>query len=359
MPSLAERATLNMIVLIDVRLPDADGWELVRALHQTVTVPLKLVVMTSAGLRGDAERCRELGVAGYLTKPLVHDEVLEIVEAVLAGNEVGNPLITRHSVLEERTRLKVLVADDVEVNRMLASALLERQGHRVTLVSDGQEAITAFGDNTFDIVLMDVQMPVVDGLQAARAIRLMEPTDGRQVPIIALTAYAAGEDRDKCLAAGMDDYLAKPFKAAELDAILQQYCGSAEHGDALDTANTSNTVSTDVEHDVQLFDRVALVERLGGREDLIPRFVGIFWKGAIENEKRLRIAFAAGDCPELQAAAHALKGSAANIGALRVQEVARQIEVTAKAREQADPAVLQALADELTSFARATEEYSS
>ncbi len=355
MPSLSERAPRNLIVLIDVRLPDADGWELVRRLRQVGTVPLKLVVMTSAGLRGDAERCRELGVAGYLTKPLVHDEVLEIVEEVLAGNEVGNPLITRHSVLEERTRLKVLVADDVEVNRMLASALLERQGHRVTLAGDGQEAITAFGDNAFDVVLMDVQMPVVDGLQATRAIRLMEPAGGRRVPIIALTAYAAGEDREKCIAAGMDDYLAKPFKAAELDAIIQQYCSSAAHDDVLEKVSNSKALPVVVLPDIQLFDRVALVDRLGGREDLIPRFVGIFWKGATQNEKRLQSALAASDCPEMQAAAHALKGSAANIGALRVQEAARLIEVSAKAGKQADPALLQALADELTSFARATE----
>jgi signal transduction histidine kinase/DNA-binding response OmpR family regulator/HPt (histidine-containing phosphotransfer) domain-containing protein len=360
-PSLTARAIHELIVLIDVRLPDADGWDLVRTLRQIDALPLKLVVMTSAGLRGDAERCRELGVAGYLTKPLVHDEVLEIVEAVLTGSEVGTPLVTRHSVLEDRMRLSVLVADDVEVNRMLASALLERQGHRVTLVCDGQEAITAFGDNAFDLVLMDVQMPVVDGLQAARAIRLMEPVSGRRVPIIALTAYAAGEDRDKCLDAGMDDYLAKPFKAAELDAVLQHYCGGEEHKDITIHASTgaADLAKKVPESGVLLFDRAALVERLGGRAELIPRFLGIFWKGADYNEKRLVAAFEAGDCPEIQSAAHALKGSAANIGALRVQETARMIEVAAKAKEPADPALLQALADELASFARATEEFAS
>jgi CheY-like chemotaxis protein len=352
-PDTATAAPL--VVLIDVRLPDMDGWELVGRLVGAASGPLKLVVMTSAGLRGDAERCRQLGVAGYLTKPLVQDEVLEIVRAVLAEPLAPEQLVTRHSMQEERARLSILVADDVEVNRLLATALLERQGHRVTLATDGQEAIAAFGNGTFDLVLMDVQMPEVDGLQATRAIRLMTPASAPRVPIIALTAYAAKEDCDNCLAAGMDGYLTKPFKAAELDALLQRFCA-----DRLATADTGqepgpDPAAADGPPVTGVFDRSALVERLGGREDLVPRFLQIFWKGARESEQKIAAAAAAGDHAGLQAAAHALKGSAANIGALRVQELALRIEAAARAGEPAAEQV-QRLAAELTLFAGAAGE---
>jgi len=356
LPALCLDTTAPIVVLIDVRLPDADGWELIPRLELAATAPLRVVIMTSAGLRGDAERCRQLGVAGYLTKPLVQDEVLEIIQAVLGGADTGEGLVTSHSLREERARLAVLVADDVEVNRMLATALLERQGHRVTLATNGREAIAAYGESSFDLVLMDVQMPEVDGLQAARAIRLMQSADGPHIPIIALTAYAASEDRERCLDAGMDGYLAKPFKAAELDEVLQRFCGPqlAATNSVPPEPATPTAAPAEVLPEVVVFDRPALVERLGGRDDLVSRFVAIFAKGAMESEKKLAAAVTDADLPGLQAAAHALKGSAANIGALRIQSLASRIEAAAKAGELADASVLQTLTDELALFAQTT-----
>jgi two-component system, sensor histidine kinase and response regulator len=185
-------------------------------------------MLTSAGHRGDAARCQQLGVSAYLLKPIRQSELREAVARVLGAREQDGaiPLITRFSLQDARepgTSLKVLLAEDNQVNQRLAVRLLEKRGHRVVVAGNGLETLQALASQSFDLVLMDVQMPEMDGLEATAAIREKEKGTSFRQPIIALTAHAIKGDREKCLAAGMDGYLSKPIRPQELDDVLDRY----------------------------------------------------------------------------------------------------------------------------------------
>jgi two-component system sensor histidine kinase/response regulator len=180
-------------------------------------------MLTSAGIRGDAERCRELGINAYLAKPVRRSELLEAIKMALGSHqrsEKSAPVITRHLLRESRKRLKILLAEDNAVNQMLAVRLLEKRGHAVTVAQTGTLAVKAHETQPFDLVLMDVQMPEMDGLEATIAIRQREKKSGKHVPIIAMTAHAMVGDRELCLKAGMDGYVTKPLDVGDLFAVI-------------------------------------------------------------------------------------------------------------------------------------------
>jgi PAS domain S-box-containing protein len=226
--ALEERAPYKLI-LTDMHMPKMDGFGLIERIRQRPELSAAVIMMlTSAGHRGDAARCQELGVAAYLLKPIRQSELREAIARVLgAGEQKGAiPLITRYSLgdaPEPMAVLRVLVAEDNAVNQRLVSRLLEKRGHRVTVTANGREAVEALANQTFDLVLMDVQMPEMDGFEATMAIREREKHNGAYIPIIALTAHAMKGDKDRCLAAGMDGYLAKPIRSQELDEVLEKY----------------------------------------------------------------------------------------------------------------------------------------
>jgi two-component system, sensor histidine kinase and response regulator len=184
------------------------------------------MMLTSGGQRGDGARCRELGVNAYLTKPIKQSELQEAILTVL-GNRRGlqskETLVTRHSLREARRGLRVLLAEDNRVNQVLAQRLLEQRGHVVTLAGNGLEALARLETAAFDLVLMDVQMPEMDGLEATRIIREKEMRTGHRLPIIALTAHNMKGDAERCLAAGMDGYVAKPLPTEELFAVIERF----------------------------------------------------------------------------------------------------------------------------------------
>jgi CheY-like chemotaxis protein len=206
-----------------------DGFSLVERIRQRPELATATIMMlTSAGHRGDADRCRELGVAAYLLKPIRQSELREAVAQVLGAREQTGaiPLVTRYSLQDARDPmmvLRILVAEDNAVNQRLVIRLLEKRGHRVVLAADGRQAIEALDQGSFDLVFMDVQMPETDGLEATGIIRKKEEKTGKHQPIIALAAHAMTGDRDRCLAAGMDGYLTKPIRPQELDQILDSY----------------------------------------------------------------------------------------------------------------------------------------
>jgi two-component system sensor histidine kinase/response regulator len=184
-----------------------------------------VMMLSSVGQPGDRARCREVGVAAYLTKPVRQSLLHDTIAAVLAKHSVlsrseerAAPFVGR----EETAPLRVLVAEDNPVNAMLARALLQRDGHTVTVVTTGRAAVAAVKEAQFDLVLMDVQMPEMDGLEATAAIRHSEIATGKHIAIVALTAHAMSEDRQRCLEAGADGYLSKPFAAAQLSATIAQ-----------------------------------------------------------------------------------------------------------------------------------------
>jgi PAS domain S-box-containing protein len=210
------------LVLLDAQMPAMCGFELAEVIRERSDCKGTAVMMlTSAGQRGDAARCRDLGIAAYLTKPIVESELLQAVLSCLgpANNQDSLPacLVTRHSLRDASQRLRVLLVEDNATNRLLALRVLEKQGHAVTVVENGRLAVAAVDKSPFDLVLMDVQMPEMDGFEATRAIRDRERGFNRHLAIVALTAHAMVGDREKCLAAGMDGVVTKPFDVAQLN----------------------------------------------------------------------------------------------------------------------------------------------
>jgi signal transduction histidine kinase/DNA-binding response OmpR family regulator len=215
------------MLLSDVHMPEMDGFTLAERIAEDASLQaLKILLLTSSGQRGDSSRCRELGVGAYLTKPLRQAELRAAITTVLATQlTAGEPAapVTRHSLREERARSRnVLVAEDNIVNQKLIKALLERQGFSPRIVSNGLEAVSAIREQHFDLILMDVQMPQMDGLEATVEIRRLEAQLKRRHNIVAMTAHAMSGDRERCLEAGMDDYLSKPIQLARLNEILRQ-----------------------------------------------------------------------------------------------------------------------------------------
>ena len=192
-----------------------------------------LVLLTSSGQMGDGARCRQLQVSGYLTKPVTGADLAEVVRSVLGGARGTEPrLVTRHTLREGQARYHVLLAEDNEVNRMLAAKLLVKRGHTFVAVNDGREAVAALeAGGTFDVVLMDIQMPVMDGFEATAAIRAREAGTTAHLPIVALTAHAMKGDLERCLEAGMDAYVSKPIRAAELYELLDRLVGANREGE--------------------------------------------------------------------------------------------------------------------------------
>ncbi len=214
------------IVLVDYVMPEMDGFELAKRIKADPGIAdTTVIILTSAGQRGDATRCLELGISAYLIKPINQQQLLETLCGSLQKNAVSKTrpsLLTRHSIRESKRSLNILLAEDNLINQKLATSLIQRMGHKVSVAQNGRKAIEAIETERFDVVLMDVQMPEMDGLEATRAIRSSENLTGRpRISIIAMTAYAMAGDRERCLEAGMDGYVSKPINAQELFETIE------------------------------------------------------------------------------------------------------------------------------------------
>ncbi len=213
------------LLLTDAHMPEMDGFGLVERIRQDPSLNnIKIVVLTSGGRRGDAALCRTLGVNAYLSKPFDRLELRELLLRVLAGDSArpeSAALVTRHSLRDQAKSLCFLVAEDNVVNQKLIARLLEKRGHTVVVARNGWEALALWEQRPFDIVLMDVMMPEMDGFEATRRIREKEKASGAHLPIIALTAHAMRGDREQCLAAGMDGYVSKPINMEELFSVIE------------------------------------------------------------------------------------------------------------------------------------------
>jgi CheY-like chemotaxis protein len=213
------------LVLTDSTMPDMDGFQLVEQIRESANFGKVAVIMaTSAGQRGDAARCRSLGMGAYLTKPVRQVELKAAICATLgrAPDDLqAAPLPTRHDQRERRRCLRILLAEDNPVNQKLAVRLLQKEGHTVVVADNGRHALEALETAAVDLVIMDVQMPEMDGYEAATAIRKAEETTLRHMPILAMTAHAMKGDQERCLAAGMDGYLSKPIRPDELYQAIE------------------------------------------------------------------------------------------------------------------------------------------
>jgi CheY-like chemotaxis protein len=303
------------LVLLDYQMPDMDGFGVAeRIAERPHLAGATIMMLSSVGQRGDAQRCRELGVAAYLSKPVRQSVLLDAILAALARPTPGpeaRTLVTRHSLREAQQSaqpapgsprplqsLRVLVAEDNRVNQIVIQRLLERLGHTVVLCADGRAAVAAVAAQRPDLVLMDVQMPEMDGFAATAAIRAREATHpgGRCVPIVALTAFAMKGDRERCLAAGMDDYLTKPIRRDQLVAILARFPGEASGPAEAEKAGPA-------------LDEAAVLAYVGGDRKLLGELLGIFLEDSPGQLQALRDAVVGTDPAALMRAAHTLSGS--------------------------------------------------
>jgi CheY-like chemotaxis protein len=217
------------LLVTDAHMPEMDGFTLAEEVKRDAKLAgTPVMMLTSAGQRGDAARCREMGISAYLGKPVSQSELREVIFMLLdrkGAAIASDAVITRHMIHEKHaeTSLKILLAEDNPVNQKLAVRMLEKRGHLITVAADGRQALTALGMDPFDLVLMDVQMPEMDGIEATVAIRESERGTGRHQLIVAMTAHAMKGDEERCLKAGMDGYLAKPIRSEELYALLEGF----------------------------------------------------------------------------------------------------------------------------------------
>src|SRR3984957_4515948 len=213
------------LLIVDCHMPGMDGFMLVEVIQKSTELAgLTTVMLSSGGQRGDAQRCKQLGIAAYLVKPILQAELLEVVLAVLGSRtDAAEPaqLVPNHSVREGNRPLRILLAEDNVVNQRLAMRMLEKQGHTVVIAGDGVMALAELERARFDVVLMDVQMPLMDGVEATAAIRKEERSTGQHIPIIAMTAHAMLGDRQRFLASGMDGYVSKPIHTQELFTAIE------------------------------------------------------------------------------------------------------------------------------------------
>jgi two-component system sensor histidine kinase/response regulator len=311
------------IVLLDFQMPAMDGFEVARRIKARPDLAVTTIMMVSSvGHRGDALRCREAGVASYLTKPVRQAVLLDALLAVLAntGQPVSAPaLVTRHSLREMGRPRHILLAEDNPVNQKLVVRILEKHGLSVVVARNGREALAAIERERFDIVLMDVQMPEMGGFEACMEIRRRESAMGGHLPVVALTAHALKGDREACLSAGMDDYLAKPLRAPELLAVIARLTAGAAAPPAPEAALAVAAGP--------VFDPAAALSQVDGDRALLAELVDLLRAESPRMLANLRRSLQANDPTAVERAAHELRGSVSNFGAHPVSQVALDLEV--------------------------------
>jgi len=329
-------------------MPEMDGFTLAEQIRaRPGLVGASLMMLSSAGQQGDAARCRELGVAGYLTKPLRQSELLQAILSLLGTSlrdEEHTTLNTDDSLARKHKRLRLLVAEDNLVNQRLIAHLLEKHGHTVVIASNGREALAALEHEGFDLVLMDVQMPVMGGLEVTAAIREKEQLTGSRLPIIALTAHAMKGDRERCLAAGMNGYLSKPIQAKDLfEAIESLVSEDAKEPAELSAAQKSHAI----------IDQDLALAHLGGDAELLKEIAGVFLDECPRLISEIQDAIAFSNGQALVHAAHSLKGAVGNFGARAAYEAAHRLEKIGREGDlTCAPAACQGLEEEVVYLQR-------
>jgi CheY-like chemotaxis protein/HPt (histidine-containing phosphotransfer) domain-containing protein len=307
------------LVITDAAMPGADGFALVERVRRDPQLAGAMIMMlTPRGLAGDAVRCRNLAVDAYLIKPIKHSELRDAVVTALriSLHDERVPGVDLANGRSARS-LNVLVAEDNPINQKVAAGLLEKMGHRVVIAGDGEDALAALERQSFDLVLMDLQMPGLGGMETTAAIRQRENGRGR-VPVIAMTATALDGTSRRCLEAGMDHYLTKPIHPRHLVQAIERFFPS-------DTVEVDASVLRERPDSASL-DGKAVLARVGGDVQLLREIIGLFEKDCPLLLGEIRTAVAASDAAALQRAAHRLKGSVSNFAARPAVEAAARLE---------------------------------
>jgi len=351
--SAEERRAGFDLAILDLQMPGMDGLQLSAAIKATPAhAAIPLVILTSLGQRGHAAAALAAGVAGYLTKPVREAHLKRCLATVLSGGsaagdpaslspgKTARPLVTRHTLIEARShaRARILLAEDNEVNQRIAVKILERIGCRVDVAVNGVKALEALDSTRYDLVLMDCQMPELDGFEATRLLREREG-DGHRTPVVAMTANAMSGDRERCLEAGMDGYLTKPVRPDELTAAISQWLPRVEADP--DAAPSSTTDQTEPPEEglqapnLVVLDRSQLAElrALGGSAstEFMTELIGAFLSEGVAEVEQIRASAVGQDAAGILTAAHRLKGSAMNLGCQALADAADDLESLARA----------------------------
>jgi PAS domain S-box-containing protein len=324
------------LILLDRVLPDLDGLAVADILFESRGAPPTILLSSSDKPLKD-ETGQRTRFAGVLMKPVRRLELLRVIQKALSVRPQGasGDHSPATSTAAPSARLKILLAEDQPIGQAVASRHLQKRGHRVVVVANGQQAIDAWRQEHFDLILMDMQMPEVDGYQATRFIRQHEAETGEHIPIIALTAFAMQGDRDRCLEAGCDDYLSKPIETVKLYELVERFGGpgrpprtskATTNASPADTDATPDAVSPD-------FDAAAALKRYDGDSEFLHEIVQLFLNTSATQMERLAAAVAARDPAAIRDAAHAIKGAVATIGAPHACDAALRLETMGENRE--------------------------
>jgi CheY-like chemotaxis protein len=302
-------------------MPEMDGFAVAEQIRSNYSQQgIKVILLTSASKPSDVARCRELGISDYLSKPIKQSELFDAIVTAMAehGRKPERYKSASASVQASERSLRVLLAEDNPVNQTLAMRILELLGHKVQVVNNGKEAFERSQAEEFDVILMDVQMPEMDGLEATAAIRDAEAGSGKHVPIVAMTAHAMKGDREKCLSAGMDGYLSKPIRIDELKQAMSE----------IETIRNTGQCPADSFRAIGQLE--LLLDSVMGDRVLLAEMAELWLADSAKQESQIRTGFDSGDAVMVQRAAHALKGSVGTFQASAAQDAASQLEMSAK-----------------------------
>jgi signal transduction histidine kinase/CheY-like chemotaxis protein/HPt (histidine-containing phosphotransfer) domain-containing protein len=315
------------LVLLDSQMPGMDGFQLAEKIHASTSLAgTEMIMLTSAVHAGEALRCKQVGLSACLLKPVKPSELLDAICTAMGGPlQYVSAVEKDEATPSERSiaPLRILLAEDNPVNQKLAIRLLEKRGHHVELANDGREALQLLDHGKFDLVLMDVQMPNLDGFEATAEIRKREAQTGEHIPILAMTAHAMKGDRERCLSAGMDGYVSKPIQPAELRAEIAALMAATPPQSGPPPAEPAVAVTP---ANGQVFDQEEALRHVGGEMDLLQEIATVFLKESPRMVNELRDAVAARDAHRVNRAAHTLKGAVATLGAPAARDLAFQIE---------------------------------
>jgi two-component system sensor histidine kinase/response regulator len=355
------------LAILDLDMPGMDGMELA---HRIKTDPAiastKLILLTSLGLRGEAEQARRVGFSAYLTKPVRQSRLYDAIATVMnlpekkeaTAPEHETPIVTRYSLEEAKAhtrerlaRAHVLVAEDNAVNQKVAVRMLARLGYHADVAANGLEALEALSRIPYAAILMDVQMPEMDGYEATAEIRRREAEgDGRHTPVIAMTANALEGDREKALEAGMDDYVAKPVKAEELEAVLERWIPQQEEPlePSVSAPDDGSRASEETEAPLDERALAGLRElQQEGEPDFVKELIELFLSDVPPQLATLREAVRGNDAESVERIAHTLKGSSGNMGAKKMTALCAQLQEAGASRDLAGaPELLERLEEE-------------
>lgn len=312
------------LVLTDVHMPEVDGFQLTQEIKSDPYLQSTIILMLSSGDgAGDIARCRELGGAGHLIKPIKQSELFDAIVSVSGIAELVEQHIETSEKPSEMRPLKILLAEDSYANQRLAVGLLTKWGHTVTVANNGREAVEKLGQESFELVLMDVQMPELDGFQATAVIREREAGTGGHIPIVAMTAHAMKGDREECLAAGMDSYVSKPIRRAALQQVLEEVIPQEVTSAEAESESDPDAPPSDATAGL---DWSAAMQVVDGDRELLQHVLSDFQEECSKRLQEVEQAAQASDPVLLRSAAHAIKGNLRLFGDNRAQQIAQELE---------------------------------